>query len=178
MHSVLAIRSYTRQKFLGVSDAKPAPTSAGLFLIASLTTTQIHSGADRPVARNGRAADTQMIDSTHVKAHRSASGGKRESRSRLLAARSGGRNTKIHALADVRGASSPQGALLKVAFAGLNLPILCLQVGHVGRSINEIELCIAAPQESMRRDLFAPNLEWAPPAGQGQAAYLAVRRVC
>jgi transposase len=29
----------------------------------------------RQLAGNGRSADTQMIDSTHVKAHRSASGG-------------------------------------------------------------------------------------------------------
>ncbi|MGH7191977.1 MAG: transposase [Candidatus Saccharimonadales bacterium] len=31
----------------------------------------------REIAGNGRSADTQMIDSTHVKAHRLASGGKR-----------------------------------------------------------------------------------------------------
>ena len=43
-----------------------------------------------------------MIDSTHIKAHRSAAGGKGGSRSRLSAAR-GGRNTKIHALADANG---------------------------------------------------------------------------
>src|SRR2546426_1163560 len=30
----------------------------------------------RELAGNGRSADTQMIDSTHVKAHRSAAGGK------------------------------------------------------------------------------------------------------
>ena len=41
----------------------------------------------RNLAGNGRAAATQMIDSTHVKAHRSASGGKGGSRNRLLAAR-------------------------------------------------------------------------------------------
>jgi len=44
-----------------------------------------------------------MIDSTHVKAHRSAAGGKGGSRSRLLAVSRGGRNTKIHALADAKG---------------------------------------------------------------------------
>ena len=38
----------------------------------------------RELAGNGRSVDTQMIDSTHVKAHRSASGGKGGSRSRLL----------------------------------------------------------------------------------------------
>ena len=41
----------------------------------------------RKMAGNGRCTQTQMIDSTHVKAHRSASGGKRGSRNRLLAAR-------------------------------------------------------------------------------------------
>jgi hypothetical protein len=44
----------------------------------------------RELARNGRSTDTQMIDSTHVKAHRSASGGKAGSRSRQLAARAEG----------------------------------------------------------------------------------------
>jgi transposase len=40
----------------------------------------------RRLAHGGRCADTQMIDSTHVKAHRSASGGKRGSKIRLSAA--------------------------------------------------------------------------------------------
>jgi transposase len=44
----------------------------------------------RELAGNGRSADTQMIDSTYVKAHRSASGGKGGSRSRLLVAREAG----------------------------------------------------------------------------------------
>ena len=44
----------------------------------------------RELAGSGRSADTQMIDSTHVKAHRSASGGKGGSRSRLLVAREAG----------------------------------------------------------------------------------------
>src|SRR5215471_18655852 len=52
----------------------------------------------RGLAGNGRSNDMQMIDSTHVKAHRSAAGGKGGNRSRR-----GGRNTKIHALADVKG---------------------------------------------------------------------------
>ncbi|MGB6466601.1 MAG: IS5/IS1182 family transposase, partial [Xanthobacteraceae bacterium] len=34
----------------------------------------------RELAGNGRSTDTQMIDSTHVKAHRSAVGGKRMAR--------------------------------------------------------------------------------------------------
>jgi len=44
----------------------------------------------RELAASGRCTDTQMIDSTHVKAHRSASGGKGGSTSRLLAARAEG----------------------------------------------------------------------------------------
>ena len=44
----------------------------------------------RKLAGSGRSTDTQMIDSTHVKAHRSASGGKGGSRNRLLAARAAG----------------------------------------------------------------------------------------
>ena len=44
----------------------------------------------RELAGSGRSIDTQMIDSTHVKAHRSAAGGKGGSRSRLLAARAEG----------------------------------------------------------------------------------------
>jgi len=61
----------------------------------------------RELAGNGRSTDTQMIDSTHVKAHRSASGGKGGSRSRLLAARAEGatrRSTRSQMLKD---ASSP-----------------------------------------------------------------------
>ena len=41
----------------------------------------------RELAGNGRSADMQMIDSTHVKAHRSAAGGKGGRKSRPLAAR-------------------------------------------------------------------------------------------
>jgi len=44
----------------------------------------------RELAGSGRSAGTQMIDSTHVKAHRSAAGGKGGSRNRLLAARAEG----------------------------------------------------------------------------------------
>jgi len=40
----------------------------------------------RELARHGRSTSVQMIDSTHVKAHRSASGGKGGSRNRRLAA--------------------------------------------------------------------------------------------
>ena len=40
----------------------------------------------RELARRGRSTSVQMIDSTHIKAHRSASGGKGVSRNRQLAA--------------------------------------------------------------------------------------------
>jgi transposase len=44
----------------------------------------------RELAGRGRSTDTQMIDSTHIKAHRSASGAKRGSRSKLLDAHAAG----------------------------------------------------------------------------------------
>ena len=44
----------------------------------------------RELAASGQRADTQMIDSTHIKAHRSAAGGKGGSKTRLLAAREAG----------------------------------------------------------------------------------------
>ena len=56
----------------------------------------------RELAGNGRSADMQMINSTHVKAHRSAAGGKGGRKSSCRVSR-GGRNTKIHALADAKG---------------------------------------------------------------------------
>ena len=44
----------------------------------------------RELADRGRSTDVQMIDSTHIKAHRSASGGKRGSRRKRLDARAAG----------------------------------------------------------------------------------------
>jgi transposase len=44
----------------------------------------------RDLADRGRSTETQMIDSTHIKAHRSASGGKGGSRSKRLDARAAG----------------------------------------------------------------------------------------
>ena len=61
----------------------------------------------RELAGNGRSVDTQMIDSTHVKAHRSASGGKGGSRSRLLAARAEGATRRSTHLQMEKGGSSP-----------------------------------------------------------------------
>ena len=48
----------------------------------------------RELARRGRATAVQMIDATHVKAHRSASGAKRGSTSRRLDARAAGATRK------------------------------------------------------------------------------------
>jgi len=47
----------------------------------------------RELAGNGRATDTQMIDSTHIKAHRSAAGAKGGKQKQALAARVEGRLT-------------------------------------------------------------------------------------
>jgi putative transposase len=44
----------------------------------------------RELAGQGRATDTQMIDSTHIKAHRSAAGGKGGKRGRLSVAHAAG----------------------------------------------------------------------------------------
>ncbi len=59
----------------------------------------------RELAARGRSSATQMIDSTHIKAHRSASGAKRGSTSRLLAARAAGVTRK-----------STQSQMLKAVF--------------------------------------------------------------
>jgi transposase len=48
----------------------------------------------RALAQRGRSGDTQMIDATYVKAHRCASGAKRGSTSRRLAARAAGATRK------------------------------------------------------------------------------------
>ena len=48
----------------------------------------------RELAARGRSDGMQMIDSTHVKAHRSASGGKGGSRNRRSAARAAGATRK------------------------------------------------------------------------------------
>jgi transposase len=59
----------------------------------------------RELAARGRAAETHMIDSTHVKAHRSASGGKGGSSRKRLDARAAGEAQK-----------SMQSRMLKAVF--------------------------------------------------------------
>jgi transposase len=59
----------------------------------------------RELARRGRSTSMQMIDSTHVKAHRSASGAKRGSKRKRLDARAAGAILK-----------STQSQMLKAAF--------------------------------------------------------------
>ena len=59
----------------------------------------------REFSTRGRSAATQMIDSTHIKAHRSAAGGKGGSRNRRLAARVAGATRK-----------STQSQMLKAVF--------------------------------------------------------------
>jgi transposase len=59
----------------------------------------------RELAARGRSGDTQMIDATHIKAHRSASGAKRGSTNRRLAARVAGATRK-----------STQSQMLKAVF--------------------------------------------------------------
>jgi len=57
----------------------------------------------RTLAARGRSMHTQMIDSTHVKAHRSASGGQGGEENQAIGRSRGGRNTKIHAISDAKG---------------------------------------------------------------------------
>jgi len=59
----------------------------------------------RVLAARGRSTSTQMIDSTHIKAHRSASGAKRGNRSRRPVAREAGEMRK-----------STQSQMLKAVF--------------------------------------------------------------
>src|ERR1700720_2229733 len=59
----------------------------------------------RVLASRGRSRSTQMIDSTHIKAQRSASGAKRGNRSRRLVAREAGEIRK-----------STQSQMLKAVF--------------------------------------------------------------
>jgi transposase len=59
----------------------------------------------RELAVRGRSSQTQMIDSTHIKAHRSASGGK-----------GGSRNRRLAALAEGATRRSTHSQMLKAAF--------------------------------------------------------------
>ena len=59
----------------------------------------------RALAAKGRATDVQMIDSTHIKAHRSTSGAKRGNRAKRLDARAAGATRK-----------STQSQMLKAVF--------------------------------------------------------------
>jgi transposase len=61
----------------------------------------------RELAARGRSTDTQMIDATHVKAHRSASGAKRGSRAKLLDARAAGAIRKSTQSQMLRGVFFP-----------------------------------------------------------------------
>lgn len=65
----------------------------------------------RALAGAGRSAETQMIDSTHVKAHRSAAGGKGGRRNRLSAAHAAGATRRSMHLAMLRAALSPSSSL-------------------------------------------------------------------
>ena len=58
----------------------------------------------RKLSANGRSADIQMIDSTHVKAHRSAAGGKGGKRDRLSAAHAAGATRRSMHLQMLKGA--------------------------------------------------------------------------
>jgi transposase len=67
----------------------------------------IWENAFRALAGCGRLVNTQMIDSTHVKAHRSAAGGKGGSKSRRLVAREAGATQRSMHSQILRAALSP-----------------------------------------------------------------------
>src|SRR5438445_3371015 len=75
--------------------------------LCALGAARVWESLFRELAGNGRSTDTQMIDSTHVKAHRSAAGGKGGSRSRLLAARAEGATRRFTHSQMLKGALSP-----------------------------------------------------------------------
>ena len=55
------------------------------------------------LARAGDPPAEPLLDSTHIEAHRSASAGRRKGGSRGIGRSRGGRNTKIHLIADAHG---------------------------------------------------------------------------
>ena len=61
----------------------------------------------RALAARGRSGEVQMIDSTHVKAHRSAAGGKGGRGARRLAARAAGATRRSTRSRMLRAAFSP-----------------------------------------------------------------------
>ena len=61
----------------------------------------------RALAERGKAADMLMIDSTHIKAHRSAAGGKGGSKSRRLAAQEEGATRRSMHLRMLKAVFSP-----------------------------------------------------------------------
>ena len=61
----------------------------------------------RELAGNGRFTDTQMIDSTHVKAHRSAAGGKGEQKQAVGRSRAEGETRRYTHSQMLKGAFSP-----------------------------------------------------------------------
>src|ERR1700694_5141901 len=61
----------------------------------------------RALAESGRSSDTQMIDSTYVKAHRPAAGGKGGSKNRQLAAQEEGAIRRYTHSQMLKGASLP-----------------------------------------------------------------------
>jgi transposase len=61
----------------------------------------------RELASGGRSADTQMIDSTHIKAHRCAAGGKGGTKNRLSAAHEAGATRRFMHLQMLKAAFSP-----------------------------------------------------------------------
>jgi Xaa-Pro aminopeptidase len=103
-----ALAVVTRADVLLVTDFRyeeQARAEAGAVARVEVERRSVWERLFRELASRGRSTDTQMIDSTHIKAHRSASGGKGGSRSRRLAA---------HVAGAIR--RSTQSRMLKAVF--------------------------------------------------------------
>ncbi len=61
----------------------------------------------RALAGSGRSTDMQMIDSTYIKAHRSAAGGKGGSKAKRLAAQEAGATRRVMPSQMLKDAFSP-----------------------------------------------------------------------
>jgi transposase len=82
----------------------------------------------RELAAYGRSADTQMIDSTHVKAHRSAAGATGGRKSRLWAVRAEGATRRFMHSQMLKGASKVAASIRSKNSCRSTLPASCSSV--------------------------------------------------
>jgi transposase len=104
------------------------------------------------LAKAGWIAGTAALDSTYVKAHRSAHGGKGGARSQAIGPSRGGQTTKVHVLADVLGRPAVIHLTPGTASDGKTAPeVLAAAPGRVKRLIADR----GYDANHLRRDLKA-----------------------